>query len=129
MCLTISERVGFLSYEGLHDGCPDISVAHFKKYEEYVAASNRSTGVLLAQNKVLTSVLWNDAVGEVNHAIVASKIMCDWFGVDYRRVERLAETAKQESLHTVRFFNCLPASDACSRNPSASFRFFRDEVD
>ena len=98
MCLTISERVGFLSYEGLHDGCPDISVAHFKKkYEEYVAASNRSTGVLLAQNKVLTSVLWNDAVGEVNHAIVASKIMCDWFGVDYRRVARLAETAKQES--------------------------------
>ena len=92
----ISGRVNFLSYEDLHAAFPDISVEHFKKkYEEYLDASNRSSGVLAAQNKVLMSVLWNDAVGKVNNAVFASKIMCDWFGVDYRRVEKFM-VAKQD---------------------------------
>ena len=92
ICWIASGRIGFLSYEVLHGAYPDlgIGVAHFKKkYEEYVVASNQSKGVLQAQNKVLLSVLWNDAVGEVNYKVAASSVMCGWFGVGHERVEKL----------------------------------------
>ena len=50
------------------------------------------------QNRVLMSVIWNDATGNVNRNLLATTLLQDWFGVQAYRVKKLVGLASR--LHT-----------------------------